>query len=125
MRRTRTGGCTGMSSTFRTPVDRAQRTRWRRSGVARRADRSGDDAAVDLSRERVDRPGTEGRVLVKSGPHGRGVDEVLSDEPHLELVAAQYVTHEQVVGPVVAVGGRAGDRVPSLGDDDLVGLEEA
>jgi len=52
------------------------------------------------------------RPLSRSDSYGGGVDEVLGEEPDLELVAAEYVAHEQVVGVVVLVGCRPGDGVP-------------
>jgi hypothetical protein len=53
----------------------------------------------------------------------RRVDEVLRDEPGLELVGPQHPRDQQVVGAIVAklvgaVRGRA-----NLRDDELVGLE--
>jgi hypothetical protein len=53
-----------------------------------------------------------------------GIDKVLGEEPDLQLVAAQYVAHEQVVGAVVAVGCGGGDRVAHATDGPLVGFEE-
>jgi hypothetical protein len=49
---------------------------------------------------------------------------VFGEEPDLQLVASQDVTHEKVVGAVVTVGRGAGDRVAHLGNDSLVGLDE-
>jgi hypothetical protein len=50
---------------------------------------------------------------------------VLGDEPHLHLVTAENVAHEEVVRAVVSVLGRLPDGVTDLLDDDLVRLEQA
>ena len=42
----------------------------------------------------------------------RNVDEMLGDEPHLELVGSQHLAHEQVVGSVVTVLARGLNRAP-------------
>ena len=39
---------------------------------------------------------------------------MLGDEPDLELMAAEHLAHEEVVGPIVAVLGRSLDRVANL-----------
>src|SRR5438105_3433273 len=62
---------------------------------------------------------------VHSGAHDGCVDDVLRDEPDLQLVATDHIAHEQIVGPVVArLAGQAGHRARFL-DHDLVCVQEA
>jgi hypothetical protein len=60
----------------------------------------------------------------RSDPDDRDVHEVLCHEPHLQLVPAKHVAHQEVVRAVVAAGGRSNDGIPHILDDDLVRLEE-
>src|SRR6266550_5819006 len=55
----------------------------------------------------------------------RHLDQVLADEPGLQLVGPEDVADDKVVGALIAgVAGGFGDVEATL-DDDLVGLEEA
>src|SRR5262245_3068863 len=51
-------------------------------------------------------------------------DEMFCDEPHLQLIRAQHVTGQDVVGPGVPVVCRDLSGVPYLRDVDLVCLEQ-
>jgi hypothetical protein len=55
----------------------------------------------------------------------RRVDEVLGDEPDLQLVGAEDVAHHEVVRAPIAVLVRDVGRAPHALDDDLVRVEEA
>lgn len=57
------------------------------------------------------------------GDDGRGVDDVLGDEPHLQLVLGQHPGGDQIVGAqVVILIGFLAQRA-RLFDDDLMRLE--
>src|SRR5262245_33446386 len=59
------------------------------------------------------------------GLYCRGVDQVLGQEPHLHLVGADDVAHQQIVGAVIpGLVGLPG-RSAGLGQDQLVRLEQA
>src|SRR3954452_21100312 len=77
-----------------------------------------DGAGIALPR------GFEARSAVRVVDQ-RDVDEVLGEEPDLQLVPAQDVAHQQVVrAPVLRFVGRV-DRVARLADDRLVPAEQA
>src|SRR2546428_4673972 len=69
-------------------------------------------------------PSEKGRTAPLD-PYDRHVDEMLGDEPDLQLVRSEDVAHQQVVGAVVAVVRRFLDGLAHFFDDDLVSLEQA
>jgi hypothetical protein len=54
----------------------------------------------------------------------RHLDGVLGHEPHLQLVAPDYIADDQVVGAVVATLGRAPCHRARLLQDDFVGVQQ-
>src|SRR6266699_3470515 len=63
--------------------------------------------------------------LRRVGVDERGVDEVLGEEPRLQLAGPDHLGYQQVVGTVVAavLGPRGG--LVRLPQDDLVRLQQA
>src|SRR5262245_16317838 len=56
---------------------------------------------------------------------GRRVDQMLGDEPHLQLIRPQHVRDEDVVRRVVAHLARTFGGFPRLFNDQFVRLEQA
>src|SRR2546428_13737841 len=54
----------------------------------------------------------------------RGVDEVLSEEPRLELASTDDVGDEEVIRAVIAERSDSGRRVMRVAEDHLVRLEQ-
>lgn len=54
----------------------------------------------------------------------RHIDKVLADEPQLQLIAAQDIAYNQVVGPVITELRSPARQLPALADDDLMGIHQ-
>ena len=53
------------------------------------------------------------------------MSHLLRDEPDLELVRAEHVTNQQVIGSVVAALGRSAGRFARFTNNQFVGLQQA
>src|SRR5262249_53347438 len=67
---------------------------------------------------------TEERIADLVRVHQRCVHEVFRQEPDLQLVGADHVADEQVVGPVVTVLIGLAGKLAGLLQDDLVRFQE-
>jgi hypothetical protein len=66
-----------------------------------------------------------GRHTTLHGSHERRIDRMFSDEPDLELILADDVTDEEIVGAVVAVLRREPRHCARFFEHDLVRMQQA